>query len=129
MGGAQFDRCLEVSAHAHAQVLKIIAPCDGGQKFKMLVWHVIDGRNAHEARNLQTIFGPAIIDKAIRTGNADPSLLLFITRIDLNEKLQLPRLPCHFRANRLGNARPINSMDGIKQTDCVRRFVALQRTN
>ena len=50
MGCAMFDCRLEVSAHAHAQFLEIIASGDLGQNSKMLVWHVIDGRNAHEAR-------------------------------------------------------------------------------
>ena len=51
MGCAMLDCRLEVSAHAHAQVLEVIAPGDLGQKFKMPVWRIIDGRNAHEARN------------------------------------------------------------------------------
>ena len=78
---------------------------------------------------VQPIFVSALRDKTIGAAHTDPRLLLFITGIDLNEELQLPRLLCHFRGKRLGNAWPVYRMNGIKQADRICRLVALQGAN
>ena len=129
MGCTMFDRRFKISAHAHAQVLEIIAPGDLGQKFKMLVGASLIGGMHMRPEICKPIFVSALRNKTIGTAHAHSRLLLFITGIDLNEELQLPRLLCHFCGNRLGNAWPVYRVNGIKQADRVRCLVALQGAN
>ena len=55
MGGPMPDCRFKVSAHAHAEVLEIIAPGNLAQELKMLFRILIDGRNAHEARDAKSV--------------------------------------------------------------------------
>src|SRR3546814_9523170 len=57
MGGAQHHRCLEIAAHAHAELAEAIAPGDLVQQGEMRRRFLIGRRNAHQAgdRELQVV--------------------------------------------------------------------------
>lgn len=129
MGCPMPDCRFEVPAHAHAEIPQFIAPGDLTQKFKMPVGSIIHRRNAHQARYVQSMPGPAFRDEAVGVSHAHTGLLLFIPSIDLNEKFKLPLLLCQFLGNGLGNPWPVYGVNHIEKPYRFGGLVGLQGTD
>ncbi len=88
-------RAFKITAHAHAQILKIIALGNLGEKIKVFFWFLIKWRNAHEPGNEKSMGDAAFRNEFVSAGNINTRLLFFIPRIDLNKELDLSALLLH----------------------------------
>src|SRR5579862_4171276 len=96
MGRAELDRDSEVGAHAHRQVLQAVARGDLRGQRKMRRRRVIDRRNAHQARNRQSILVAATGNEGIRLCWYDARLLRLLAGVELDEQLRPPFLRSDF---------------------------------
>ena len=125
MGCAMSYGAFEITAHAHAQVLKSVALGNLSQKIKVFFWFLINWWNARESGNGKSMGVAAFLNESVSAGNVYTRLLFFIPRIDLNEELDLPVLFFHLGSHELGNARPVQGVNGIKQAHRISGFVCL----
>ena len=129
MGCPMPDCRFEVSAHAHAQIPEIIAPGNLAQKLKMPLRSIIHGRNAHQARYVQSMLVSAFRDETVGISDTHAGFLLFIAGIDLNEKFKLPLLFCQFLGNGFRNPWPVYRVNHIEKLHRFGGLVGLQGTN
>ena len=90
---------------------------------------LIKRRNAHQAGNREAQLITAQVHKLIRLLRHNAGRLRLSAGVDLHEQLDFPALPLHFAGKYLGNFRPVNRFNDIKQGHCICRLVALQGPN
>ena len=88
MRGTELDRDGEVGAHAHRQLRQTVARGDLGGQREMRPRRVVDGRNAHQAGNPQTIFVAAAGNEGVGVGRRHAGLLRLLAGIELDEQFQ-----------------------------------------
>src|ERR1700731_1914208 len=86
MGRAELDREFEIGAHAHRERQNPIARGDLVQKREMRRGLIVDGWNAHEARNFEAVVLAAACDEGVRHLRQDTRLLRLGACIDLDIK-------------------------------------------
>jgi diguanylate cyclase (GGDEF)-like protein len=123
------DSCWKIGAHAHGEQLNSVAAGDLSGQRKMWRRGLVQGRNAHQARNLKPIAVAAGGKKDISLLRGHTGFLALGPGIDLNEEQGTARLFGYLFGQGLGEARPIERMDGIEQGHRLSRLVRLQRTD
>ena len=88
-----------------------------------------EGRDAHQPRDWKPISCAARVQECIGRLGQDPRLLWFGTCIDLNEKEGGVALLVDLLRQGRAQARPVHSVDRIKELHRLSGFIGLQRTN
>jgi len=127
MRRAELHGGLKVAAHAHRQARHAAFTGKLLQKREVHGRLLFDGRDAHEAGDLQPQFVPAPVNKHRSLSRHHAGLLLFLARVDLDEQLRSPPLLVHLGRHGARDLLPVNGMDRIEQRHSIRRLVRLQR--
>ena len=103
MGGTCRDGRREVAAHSHAEssVETVARPQSRAAGRNAGRGSSSAGRNAHEARNGESMDLPAVAQESIRRLRRDACLLRLTAGVHLNEELRRPALLLHFGRQRL----------------------------
>jgi hypothetical protein len=125
VGCAKFHGGRVVSAHAHGHVRQTQAIRHVFQKGEVGRRGILRRRDAHQADDIQPMDVTACGDKGLGVGRGDAGLLLFLTRVDLNETGQTPLLLRHNPCKGGGDPWAVNGLDHVEQTNGFPRFVGL----
>src|SRR5262249_21495097 len=126
IGCTKGHRRLEVRAHAHAELSETELPRELGKESKMHSCFLLLRRNAHEPSDVELEVLATEPQQTRRFLRIDACLLSLRTRVDLDEQLEPPLLLCHLKRDGLGNPRPVNRVNGIKQRHRLACLVGLQ---
>ena len=85
MGGTTCNRSFVVAAHAHGDYRQAVFLGDRLEHIEMKGGVFINGRNTHDALYLKTIFITRLGNECVCILWQDARLLVFGTRIDLNQ--------------------------------------------
>lgn len=129
MGRAELRGDFKIAAHAHRERLEAVSGGDFRKEGEMRRRRLISRRNAHESVDFEPEFGAAPPDKGIRFLRRDACLLQLLAGIDLDEEAHPAALLEHFFRDRLGDLRPVDGFNDVKQGDGFGRLVGLQGTN
>ena len=89
IGGAKGDGLLEVAAHAHAQLFQAEPRGDLGEQRKMHGRLLVEGRDAHQAFDHETVFVPASRHKGVRLAGKDAGFLRLFAGIHLHQQARV----------------------------------------
>ncbi len=127
MRRAEFDRRLEIPAHAHAEQRQTVLARQLLQQREMRRGRLIRRRDAHQSLHRQPQFVAAQRNEAGGVFRRDAGLLRFLARVYLDEQRRAPAGLFDLGLQRLGELGPVERMDGIETFDRLARLVGLQR--
>lgn len=129
MRGAEADGRFVVAAHPHAEFFEPCIARELEQEREVECGFFIGGRDAHQARNRQRVVHAARVDEGERFARGDAGLLRFFAGVDLDEEFRRSAGAFDFDGEGFGQARPVERVDGVEQSDGLARFVGLQRAD
>ena len=115
-----------VAAHSHRKLGEPRGPGQFRQQGKVRPGRFLDGRNAHQADNIEAAFVPGDCQEVIEFRGRHAGLLRLFARIDLNE-VTAPKTQFRLRlGHRPAQLWPVQRLDHIEQTNGIFRLVGLQ---